>query len=47
MKTTTAIPYSCDKCGRSIGALQSYIEISGMKICGICQWEKQQAINKL
>ena len=38
----------CDKCGRSLEG-KSYLLYSGWKICGICQWEKEQNLspNKL
>lgn len=29
---------SCDRCGRS-GANFDYLYVSGVRICGICQWE--------
>ena len=35
---TTNNTNSCDKCGRSLDG-KGWIEISGMKICGICQYE--------
>ena len=34
---------SCDKCGRSLDG-KGYLEIDGMKICGICQYEMQKPI---
>jgi len=30
----------CDKCGRSLDG-KGWVEISGMKICGLCQYNFQ------
>lgn len=42
MCTTTGITTGstdhCDKCGRSLEG-KGYINISGWKICGVCQYE--------
>ena len=32
----------CDRCSREIKG--GYLEISGSKICGVCQWEKSEEI---
>jgi len=32
---------NCDKCGRPLDG-KGYIEISGWKICGICQYEDRK-----
>jgi hypothetical protein len=37
MNTNTSC---CDRCGRSLDG-KGWIEVSGWKICGICQWEEQ------
>ena len=37
--TTGANTNSCDRCGRS-GANFDYLYVSGVRICGICQWEQ-------
>ncbi len=44
MTYTTTTPNDincCDKCGRSVSG-KGWIEIQGMKICGICQYETKQ-----
>ena len=44
--TTSDNTLFCDKCGRPIGS-KGYIDISGWKICGVCQWEAQQKNNPI
>ncbi len=34
---------SCDKCCRSLDG-KGWLEIAGMKICGICQYESSNAL---
>lgn len=38
MGTIGASTNSCDKCGRSLDG-KGWIQVLGMKICGICQYE--------
>jgi len=38
METTTNHTNFCDRCGRPISG--GWIEVLGMKICGVCQWEQ-------
>lgn len=37
----TSVNDFCDKCGRSLVG-KGYIEISGWRICGICQYEESK-----
>ena len=37
--TSSSTLYYCDRCGRILRG--SYLDVGGMKICGVCQWEQK------